>query len=176
MKPKNKINLSIAIIVVLFILTTVFVISPLYGGIKKNFQELVSQKESLALLEVKINSLEKFKILYKELEEILKQIDNLFVDPEVPVEFISFLEKRAEESQLEIKISPTSAAKTPKDPWSYLAFQINSTGYFPNFLSFLEKMENSPYLIEIQNLNIGRIDEEGNVRSTFSIKVYTKQK
>jgi Tfp pilus assembly protein PilO len=174
MKTKEKINFFIVFVVLLVVLTAVFVVYPLLGGIRKNSQELVSQKKNLAILESEVVNLEKFKIIYEELEEILGKINDLFVDPGVPVEFISFLEERAKESQLETKISPTVLKETEEDPWPFLAFQINSTGSFPSTLSFLKKIENSSYLIEIKNLNISKVETSDNVQTIFSIKVYTK--
>ena len=35
-------------------------------------------------------------------------------------------------------------------------------------------VENSPYLIEIQNLNIGKFNESGAIQTLFSLKVYTQ--
>jgi len=134
----NKIYLSIFVFIALVILMTVFIIYPLFGEIKNNSKELISQKESLTTLETKIVDLERFKILYKELEEILEKIDNLFIDPEVPVEFIGFLEKTAEDCQLTIKISFASFKKIEKDSWPFLTFQTTSVGSFSNFLHFLE--------------------------------------
>jgi Tfp pilus assembly protein PilO len=174
MKTKEKINLLIVLVILLVILTAAFVVYPLLGGIRKNSQELVSQKKNLAILESKVANLEKFKIIYKELEEILGKINDLFVDPGVPVEFISFLEERAKESHLETKITPTVLKGTEEDPWPFLSFQINSTGSFPDVLSFLKKIENSSYLIEIKNLNISKVEASDNVQAIFSIKVYTK--
>lgn len=179
MTTTNKIILSIITFIILVVLIIVFIIYPLFGEIKKNSNELISQKESLATLEVKIANLEKFKILYKDLEKILEKINNLFIDPEVPVGFIGFLEKNAEDCQLTIKISLTSAKKTEKDPWPSLTFKITPTGPFPNFLKFLAKIENSPYLIEIQNLNVSRLGKGEtsplvNIQANLSIKVYTQ--
>jgi Tfp pilus assembly protein PilO len=169
----KKIHLSIAIFIILIILIAVFAIFPLFRGIKNNSQELISQKESLAAQEAKITNLERFKILYNQLEEILEKIDDLFVDSEVPVGFISFLETTSENCQLKIEISPASAPKNKKELWPSLTFQIKTTGTFPNFLKFLEKLEASPYLIEIKNINVGRL-EGGEVKANFSLKVFTK--
>lgn len=179
MAIKKKIYLTLIIFSLLIILIIVFVVFPLFRGIKNNSKELIVQKEKFVALEAKITNLEKFKVLYAELQHFLKEIDNLFVDSRVPVEFIGFLEKTSEKSQLKIEILPTSDKEIEKDFWPYLAFQITSTGSFPNFLKFLEKLENSPYLVEVQNVSIGKLTgDEGvisdNVRANFSVKVFVK--
>jgi len=179
MAIKKKIYLTLIIFSLLIILMIVFVVFPLFRGIKNNSKELIVQKEKFVALEAKITNLEKFKVLYAELQHFLKEIDNLFVDSGVPIEFISFLEKTSEKSQLKIEILPTSDKKMEKDFWPYLAFQITSTGSFPNFLKFLEKLENGPYLVEVQNVSIGKLTGNNgavsdNVRANFSVKVFVK--
>jgi hypothetical protein len=173
---KNKINLTIVVFLLLIILIVVFVVSFLYREIKNNSQEVLLEKQKLAILESKITNLEKFRIIYKNLEEILVKIDGLFTDPEVPVDFITFLEDAAEESQINIKISPVALPQSKEDPWPSLGFRITSINSFPDFLMFLEKLENSQYLIEFQNINIS--SKEGaagrQVAASLLIKVFTK--
>jgi len=179
MAIKKKIYLTLIIFSLLIILMVVFIIFPLLGQIKNNAKELIVQKEKFVALEAKITNLEKFKVLYVELQHFLKQIDNLFVDARVPVEFISFLEETSEKSQLKIEILPGSDKEMEKDFWPYLTFQITSTGSFPNFLKFLEKLENSLYLLEVQNVSIGKLTGDkdvvsDDVRANFSVKVFVK--
>lgn len=179
MAIKKRIYSTLIIFAFLIILIIVFIVFPLFREIKNNPEELIVQKEKFIALETKIINLEKFKVLQTELQPFLKEIDNLFVDSEAPIEFIGFLENTSKESQLKIEILPTSDKKTEKDSWSYLTFQITSTGSFPNFLKFLEKLENSPYLVEIQNISISKLigaqdAVSDNVRANFSVKVFVK--
>ena len=172
MKTVSRINLSIIVFLVLAVSILIFGVYPIFKDIEKNSEELVNQKKELVILEAQITNLEKFKIVYKNLEEILERIQGLFVDARVPVDFIRFLENTAESSSLDISISPTSSGKFGSDYWQSLIFQISSSGSFSNFLRFLEKLENNPYLIEVQSLNISRDGE--NVRAIFSIKVFAE--
>ena len=165
--------MSIFIFVVSVALIAAFIIYPFFNDIKIGSKETISQKENLAILEAQMANLDKFKIIYKNLEEISEKIDELFVNPEVPVEFIGFLENTAEEYHLKIEVSPASARATEKDIWSYITFQISASGSFVDFLKFQKKMENGPYLIEIQNLSIGRLTESDDIRASFTIKVFT---
>ena len=172
MKEVSRVNLSIVLFLVLVVLILIFGVYPIFKDIEKNSQEVFRQKKELVILEAQITNLEKFKAVYQELEDILEKIEDLFVNPQVPVDFIRFLENTAENCSSDIGISPTSSGKFGNDYWQSLIFQISSRGSFPNFLKFLEKLENSPYLIEIQSLNISR---EGNgVRAVLSIKVFAR--
>lgn len=186
MTQKQKLNLSIIIFGLVYVVLIVFVVSPLLSGIKKNSQDLTFQKQTLASFEAKLENLNRFKALYHEVEPNLEKVSNLLINPEVPVEFIAFLENTASNCQLFIDISSAIPTKAKEDSWPALIFQINSIGSFPRFLKFLEKLETSPYLIRIQGLSIRRLTESdlqieamkgfaiGDVRAVFSIKVFTQ--
>lgn len=160
------------------ILVFFFLIFPLFKDIKKSSEELMSQKGEFVNLEYKIANLEKFKVLYKNLEEILQRIDNLFISSEVPVDFIGFLETNSDKYFLKTDISPSFVIKTGENTWPFFTFQLSSVGSFSNFLKFLEKLENSPYLIEIKSLNIVKAPGEksavNDVRVLLSLKVFAK--
>jgi Tfp pilus assembly protein PilO len=186
MTLKNKINFSLVIFSVLIISSVVFLIYPLFKEIKMNSEDLISKKQELLSLEAKVENLKEFQSLWPEIEPNLKKVDQLFIDSEVPVEFIGFLETTARDYGLSIEISPALSSETEKDLWPSLSFQISSTASFSKFLKFLAKIETSPYLIEIQSLNGKRLTERelelkdfekfslGDVKTTLSIKVYTK--
>jgi len=186
MDIKKKINIIIAIFLGLTILLIGFVIYPLFQGIKNDSKELISQKQKLISLETKIESLMQFQTLWQGIESNFQETEKLLIDPEVPVAFISSLETIAKDCQMIIKISSMPSSGTEKDPWSSLFFQINSATSFSKFLKFLEKLETSPYLIEISSLNVRKLTEaelkskefEGNslgdVAAALSLKVYSK--
>ena len=174
MTLKNKINLSLIIFIILSVCLIVLVIYPLFKEIKNSSEELVSEKQKLFSLERKIENLKEFQTLWLKIEPNLKKIDQLFIDPQVPVEFVNFLEKIAKDNEILIEISSALSSKTEEDPWPSLLLKINSTAPFSEILKFLEKIETSPYLIEIQNLNARRLIED-DAEITLSVKVYTSQ-
>ena len=187
MTIKNKINLSLVIIIILSISLIAFLIHPLFEEIKNNSEDLISKKQKLLSLETKIENLEEIQSLWQEIEPSLKKIDQLFINSEVPVEFISFLETTARDCEVPIEISSALPDKKEKDPWPSLFFQISSTASFSKFLRFLAKIETSPYLVEVQNLNARRLAEKelkleeleklslDDAKITLSIKVYTSR-
>lgn len=183
---KKKIYLSIIIFGLAAVLSVVFLIYPLFSEIKKMSQEIVSQKQALALSEAEIKNLEHFKKIYPTIAPNLEKVHDLFINrPELPIGFIGFLEESAKQAQLAVKISPLPVGKIEKKPWPFLNFQIKTVASFPKFLRFLEKIENSPYLIEIQNLTAVKALERNlrlreefvpneAVESTITLKVFTR--
>jgi len=186
MRLKKKIIISIIFFLGLSILLIVFVLYPLFLEIKKISQDFLSQKQKLTVLEKKIENLEKFKLTFLEILPGLEKIESLFVDSEVPVDFIHFLEKTSRDSKILLKISSISPLKTEKDPWPSISFQLSLAGSFPDLTRFLEKLESGLYLIEIQNLNIAHLTETelkskeyekfspGDVKGLLSLRVFIK--
>ena len=165
----------------------VFVTPKLLMGIKENSESLFSLRGQLLLLEKEKKNLDELENVYQSRQSNLEKINQLFIDPKMPLDFLNFLDKEARLSNLKIEIpSLTPAVKKEQDLWPSLSFRISTFGPSPNFLKFLSKLENSPYLIEIGDLNIKRLTEKdipttkypgilvGDVEVSLSIKVYTQ--
>lgn len=153
----------------------IFGVYPLSKGIKKNSEELIVQRKELILAEAGTGKLNRLKEISKKIEPDLEKINGLFIDPEIPIDLIKFFEKTAQDSKLLMDISLAGFKTAENDPWGSLGFQIILAGSFSNFSKFLEKIENGPYLIEIQNLAIKRLTEE-EIRATLAIKVFAQEK
>lgn len=158
--PIKKIYLSLIIFGFLIVFLIVLIIFPLFKGIQKNSEDLVSQKKKLILLQEERESLGQIKTAYESNQLNLDQIDRFFVDPEVPVEFINFLEKQAIGSGLLFKVSSMVKEIEKETSESSLSVQISVIGSFPNFLKFLEKLESGHYLVEVINLNAQRLNSK----------------
>lgn len=172
MNPRKKIIISLIAFGTLALILIILIIYFLFPEIKNNSEEILLQKKQLILLAKEKENLEKMEDIYKNYQSDLDKIEKLLIDPEVPIEFMSFLETTASTSDLQLEIS--SITKEVKiDPLPSLSLQTLVNGSFPNFLEFLEKLEASPYLIEILDLNTQRLTG-GDTSTSLSLKVFTK--
>ena len=184
---RQKIYLSIGFFIVFFAAFVIFLILPVFNDIIKNSEELMLQKRELALQGERAKNFEQFNQFYNKNKEGLEKAGNLLINFDVPIDFINFLEKVSAESSIIIKISSASSKPAGKELWATLSYQISATGSFQNFLKFLSKIESSPYLIEVQGLNITKpgkqqqviIGEAGtisaeDISAQFAIKVFAK--
>ncbi|MCX6718589.1 MAG: hypothetical protein NTY81_03260 [Candidatus Staskawiczbacteria bacterium] len=201
MKTNNKNYIILSVFAVIALLLIVFLIFPPFSEIERNSKALISAKKDMAGLDAQINEVENFKKNYENYEPNLKKIDQLFVDPANPVDFIKFLEDAASASQITSQISmppysqnsqqePTSSKKSKPKVMDSIIFQFSSKGSFSGALNFAKKIESGPYLIEIENLTIqnstdnstGKTQDKNvlsdyssrKVEATFTIKVFTK--
>ena len=154
---KAKILIFVGIFAGLTILTAVLLVSPLFEKITKSSAELVLQKKKLMQVQSEIRKLEEAELFYEERSASIEKIDTLFVNAELPIDFISFLEKNALDSKVKIEISPASSQKGSNAVWSSISFQVSISGPFVQCLKFLEKLETGPYLAEVLNLSTSRI-------------------
>jgi hypothetical protein len=164
----------------------VFVAYPLLKGIRSDSGSIVEMKKSLASSQDQTGSISQIRKIYGEVEPDIVKVNNFFIDPGVPIDLIKFWEKTAEGVGVSISISPLALKKDDSDPWSTMGFQISANGSFSSFLRFLEKIENAPYLSEIQNMNIRRFTAAelviqnyenislGDINAMFVVKVFTR--
>ena len=172
LKLDKKNYLSCIIFIGVFLALVFFVIFPLIKAIKESSQQLILEEEAHQLFSEEKKNLQSFKRICQEIEHDLRIIDSLFVNAEVPIEFINFLEETASSSGVLIEISSVSAVARG-DPWPFSTFQLKASASFSDFSRFIEKLENSIYLIEINSLDI-RKSNEGGVGTSLSLKVFTK--
>jgi Tfp pilus assembly protein PilO len=174
MNPRKKIYLWLFIFIIISLFFLVFLIPKFLREIRAKSQELISLKNELASFQKEVESFEKLAKIYQNYQPNLEKIDKIFIDPKEPIDFFKFLEENANHFQLEYKISPLPGKEEEKS----LSFQISVSGSFNNFLKFLERIENSPYLIDVLDLNVKKTIKkevpESIIEANFSIKVYTK--
>lgn len=182
----HKIKISISIVIFLLLnLTLIFLLRNFILEIKKTSSEIFSKRSDLLFLEKKAQNSEEFSKLFQEEEENFEKVNLSFVNLEMPVDFINFIEKTAKDLNLSLQLSITPLAKE-QTPWPAIGFQINLTGFYSDFFKFLKKLYYSSYLIEVQNLEILRVEKEkpsiekeipaGNVKANLLIKVYAREK
>lgn len=180
MSLKKKIIFLSVSFLILFSFLISFLIFPLFKDIKKISEQLLSTKADLIILEDKILNLQDFREKYPKIKDNLLMFESSLVDKEIPIDFINFLEKTGQDSQVSIEIS------SPKPLEDFLSLQIKVVGLPKNLFRFLEKIEKSQYLAKIEKINISKLTEielkskefekfsSEDVKASFSLKVYTK--
>ncbi|MDD5146723.1 MAG: hypothetical protein PHN39_03230, partial [Candidatus Pacebacteria bacterium] len=116
----------------------------------------IFQKATLKLLQDQIITLENFQKSYDLYAQQFQKLTHGFVDSEVPIDFIKYLEDMAERDNLEIIIAPLgfNYDSKKKDALPILDFQANVSGTLSNCFRFLERLENSPWFLEIKQVNL----------------------
>lgn len=165
-----------------FLLVSVVLIAflayPLFQKIRINSKHFAENEKKLINLEKKREDFIKLQERHKSLEGKFEKIDQVFVNKEIPIGFIEFLEETAPKS-FPIEISP-APSEEKKELWVPVLFRVSGKGSFPDFTQFLKKIENAPYLIKIKKLIITRVSEReregkpGEVKVQLLLETYSK--
>ena len=184
---KKKIYITLFIFSLLIGVLIRFGFFPVFQGLKESSQELLLQKKVLDLFRSQVGDLENFQRDYSLFQPVLEKLQGSFVDKEVPIDFIEFLERETTKAGLSIKIFPFTVSLSERDPWLPVAFSISAGGVFSDYLRFLERLEQSSWLTEISQLNIERITEKsakinefetlkvGNVYTTLILRAFSEE-
>jgi ABC-type uncharacterized transport system permease subunit len=156
---KKKYIFWTSFVCLIFVLVFLVLI-PLLNDINLKSKELVVAKNQAADLVEKSRVLLAWKNEYPNLEQGIKKIDSLYINADMPIDFLTFLEQNAEQSNLIVENTLLSSKKKAEGQIVYPQFKVSVMGPFPETLRFLEKMERAPYLIEIKSLSILRLSEE----------------
>ena len=186
MSTKNKTILTFAAIMALAALIVALLVYPTYNDIVNNSKELILEKQKMLALEQKITNIQYFKDNHDQIGSNITEAQGLFATAEAPVNFISFLENIASDSNVTMQIVPSVPMQEKGDVWQSIIFKIDTASTFPNFLKFLDKLESGPYLIETEALQIKRLDESalkakqfenfsvGDANGSITLKVYAQ--
>ncbi len=120
----------------------------------KDINELSSLRKTLFSLEEQEDNFSKLNKSYRINLETIKGIDNAFVNSEEPVDLLTFIEDLSEELELSTKITPTAPQKSKSDIWPSMIFKLSCKGESEKLIAFLEKLENSKYLMEMTDINL----------------------
>lgn len=177
MEIKNKIYITSgvsAIFALILIVTAIF----LFNAIVKESNGLKLGKDKIAVLEKEFNDIRSFKSEYASYGSNLDKAEQLFVDSSNPVSLIKFLEKTASDYGLKLIVSVPSFSHDKSQ--ILVSAQLSLEGDFPDIIRFVQSIENSQYLIQIKNLNIGESQANdknkvsGQLKANLSIQVLAK--
>ncbi|MEA3293054.1 MAG: hypothetical protein U9P88_01095 [Patescibacteria group bacterium] len=182
MEKVSKKYIFFIILLSFLILVAIFLIVYLLGGIKENSENFRNQKKSFVETEAKARNLKRFQGCFQKYYPSIEKTENLFVEPETPIDFIEFLEEKGSNSHLSFEISSMDFQKPLKGSEPFIKFQLLLAGAFPDFLKFLEKIEASHYPLEVQSISVNKLSPKEkqvfleDINAALSIKLYTKNK
>lgn len=153
---KKQILLVVLLFLIVFVLILFLVARPFLAQIKQAGKDLALQELNLEELNSQLASFEDFQKKNTDFQQYFSVVKDCFVDSGAPIKFMEFLENEAE--ILGVKLT-VAALPLTKDPKFSSAFQITLEGKFSDTLRFLERLEESPWLVELGSLVITRFSE-----------------
>ena len=132
-------------------------------GIVQQSGDIVAQKQQVLFMQAQDAIIKDFKVARIDYTANLQKIDQLFVDPASPVNFITFLETTASNAGVasDITIVP-SAPGQPGVPGSGIVFAVALHGDYPGILAFCQVLEKGPFLAKIKNITVVKAVKDPN--------------
>ncbi len=166
---KKMIVLSSLFLMAVLILVFLFAL-PLFNEIQKYSQSIIEKNAELSFFEKEAVQSREFEKNKASLNSDIERIDNSFAKSQAPIDLIKFWEQMAESCNLSIEMSPVSsqAVVGVKE----IGFNLQIKGSFSDTLKFVEKIENGPYLIQIQNYSSAQ--GESGINTEIRVIVFAK--
>jgi len=163
LNTNKKIALNIIIFLVAVFLLLFFLILPTINDIKAIESEITIQMVELEKKYQRGQSLKKLAEHLKMIETQLDKLDQVFIDKEDQLLFITTLENIADASQVTQKINLIAEPEMEKgENYQKLPLQIFTQGDFVSQLKYLINLESLNYYINIKSLELNSAPSAGN--------------
>ena len=180
LKINRKIFFIAAVFAAFAIALTAGLFFPLIANIRKIAQNTVDFRATAAVDDLRVDNAADFARFAKKEKENFLAMAAVFADAAMPLDLIGTLEAAASAAGARIEFLPLSAPPTAAG--SSLRLEAKIGGTTTAILRLIEKIENSPYLIEIENVAIfsetpaasENTEEAGLVQGRILLKIYAK--
>lgn len=124
----------------------------LYSHIRKEKERLSGFEYDISLSEKGRAAARSLSVLFSEHEADIRRIENFFVDPNQPVDFIESLERLARQTGNHAVLSIESA---PKDQHMF-SFRLSAEGAEEKLIKYVRMLELLPYEIHMDEISLQR--------------------
>ena len=149
---KNKIAASVGCFLLVIFGLLYFIIIPTIADIKSMSGEIEEQRIDLEKKYIKGQSLKKLSDNLKSIELKLDLLNQLFINKNRELEFITTLENRASLNRLNQKINLSSPQVDDNQDFHKADLQLLLTGKFTRLLKYLLDLESLGYYTNIKSL------------------------
>ncbi len=151
---KNKIIASLVGFLAVIFCLIYFVVRPTIMDIKAMGSEIEAQRVDLEKKYIKGQSLRQLTENLKKIEPKLNLLDQIFINKNRELEFITSLENQAANNQIAQKINLSPTQPTASQEFQKNSLQLFTNGGFIKQLSYLTSLESLSYYINIKLLEL----------------------
>lgn len=146
----------------------VFLIIPFTGNVSASSEKLEELKGQIAQMAADEKSIQYFQNIIAGKSKDMNRISEVFIDRTTPIAFIEFLESIGGDT---LDVAPGAIKKESNFPWDFLEFRITMSGSYEDLFLFLQRLEHSPYLVEVKTMSLTE-DINGNLRLSLLTRVF----
>ena len=151
---KNKITASLVGFIVIISSLVYFIVIPTIREIKEMGNVINAQREDLEKKYIKGQSLRQLTENLSKIEPKLELLDQIFINKNRELEFITSLENEANKNQISQKINLSAPQKAENQNFQKTNLQLLTKGGFTKQLQYLVNLEHLSYYINVKLLEL----------------------
>lgn len=151
---KNKIVATLISFVLIIFSLIYFIAIPAIKNIQTTGKDIEGQMINLEETYIKTNNLRQLAKNLKEIEPKLDALNQIFIDKNRELEFITTLENEANNNRINQKINLSSPKTTANQEFQKNDLQLSTNGEFNKQLRYLMDLESLNYYINVKSLEL----------------------
>ncbi len=151
---KNKIAVSLIGFLLIIFSLVYFIVWPTIRDIKIMGSEIDAQKIDLEKKYIKGQNLKQLTENLKKIEPKLELLEQIFINRNRELEFITSLENEANKNRVNQKINLSAPASTENQNFQKIGLQLFTQGGFNNLLAYITDLESLSYYINFKTLEL----------------------
>lgn len=136
--------------------------------------DFLKYRQELASLSNKSSNLFELKKEYEKISSRTEELSNAFLSKEKTPDFISLLEKTGARLNVGVDVTALSEVRSDDMDGNFLNLNISLTGSYNNLVNFIAQLENIPFLIALQKIEIFNMVQDKNLKSESNPSGYLK--
>lgn len=149
---KNKIITALIVFALIIFALIYFIVMPAVADIQTISEKIEEQRIDLEKKYIKGQSLKQLTENLKKIEAKLSSLDQIFINRNRELEFITTIENEANKSQISQKINLSSPKETESQKFQKNSLQLSTSGGFNQQMNYLLNLESSSYYINVKSL------------------------
>lgn len=151
---RNKITASLTVWLAIILFLIYFIVVPTIKEIKTMGRLIEAQREDLEKKYIKGQSLKQLAENLNKIEPNLKLLDQIFINKNRELEFITSLENEADKNQVGQKINLSAPQKEANSDWQKSDLALHTKGGFIKQLEYLLALERLNYYLNVKLLEL----------------------
>jgi len=156
LSSKNKLFISVGMLLVLDIIFVYLLILPAIDNIKNSRNDIINLKIDLENKTIREKNLNTLNEKISKIEPQLEKINQIFISKNREIEFITTLESLESKYNVIQKLNIDLNNPEKGEEFNKIPISIDASGNFKNLMDYLANIESLSYYINIQNISLSK--------------------
>ncbi len=151
---KKKIYLSLLVFLIIILILIIFIVVPTIRDIKNMSNKIEEQRLDLEKKYIKGQSLKQLAENLEKIEPELVKLNQIFINQNRELEFITTLEEIAAKNNINQKINLGAVSAAENQNFKKSTLQLYTSGSFTDQMNYLLSLEALNYYININSIDL----------------------